>query len=137
MMVVAKLMLDMRVRFLLAGGSAALLNWGIRFLFSQYLPYLLAVCLALVVGMIYGFIIYRYWAFVSQHRRPVFLEIRDFILVNIGGGLVTIIVAYALNWLLGGLPLPTVMIEGFAHATGIAAGAVVNYLGHKNITFDV
>ena len=137
MMVVAKLMLDMRVRFLLAGGSAALLNWGIRFLFSLYLPYLLAVCLALVVGMIYGFIIYRYWAFVSPRSRSVLLEIRDFILVNIGGGLVTIVVAYALNWMLGGLPLPITVTEGFAHASGIAAGAVVNYLGHKNITFDV
>jgi len=126
---------DQKVRFLLAGGSAALVNWLARFPLSLFLPYPVAVAAALAIGMVYGFVIYRQWAFGSTRKRSVLLEIRDFIAVNAAGGAVTVIVAIAANWVLGKLHLPPVAAEGAAHAMGIGLGAVVNYIGHKHITF--
>ncbi len=126
---------DPRIRFLLAGGSAALLNWLVRFPLSQVMPYPAAVLAALVVGMCYGFVIYRQWAFVSPGTRSLFAEIRDFLLVNAAGAAVTFAVAIAADWSLARLGIPRVISEAVAHALGIAAGALVNYLGHKHITF--
>jgi len=126
---------DPKIRFLLAGGSAALVNWVARFPLSLLLPYPVAVAAALAIGMVYGFVIYRQWAFGSAGTRSIFLEIRDFIAVNAAGGAVTIVVATAVNWALARLHLPSVAAEGAAHALGIGLGAVVNYIGHKHITF--
>jgi len=126
---------DARVRFLLAGGSAALLNWLVRFPLSQVMPYPIAVLAALAVGMAYGFVIYRQWAFVSSGTRSMLAEIRDFLLVNAGGAAVTLAVAVAADWSLTSLSVPATLSEAAAHALGIAAGALVNYLGHRHITF--
>lgn len=126
---------DPRVRFLIAGGSAALLNWLVRFPLGQVMPYPAAVLAALAVGMAYGFVIYRHWAFGSSGTRPLLAEIRDFLLVNAGGAAVTLAVAVAADWCLTYLLVPAGLSEAAAHALGIAAGALVNYLGHRHITF--
>lgn len=126
---------DRRVRFLLAGGSAALLNWLVRFPLGQVMPYPAAVLAALGVGMAYGFFIYRHWAFVSPGTRSLLAEIRDFVLVNAAGAAVTLAVAVGADWSLARLLVPHGLSQAAAHALGIAAGALVNYLGHKHITF--
>ena len=134
-MIFAGLFSDPRMRFLVAGGSAALLNWLARFPLSQVMPFTPAVLAALAIGMVYGFIIYRFWVFGSKGTRPLFLEIRDFVLVNAGGAAVTVVVAIGAKEALSCLPLAVAALEGSAHALGIAAGALVNYLGHKHVTF--
>jgi len=129
------LLSDLRVRFLLAGGSAALLNWLVRFPFGLFLPYTTALIAAQAVGMAYGFIIYRNWAFRSSGERSVVAELRDFLAVNAAGAVVTIALAVAAKAGLLLLGVPATIAEGVAHAGGIAAGAVVNFLGHKHMTF--
>jgi putative flippase GtrA len=126
---------DPRVRFLMAGGSAALLNWLVRFPLGQFVPYPAAVLAALAIGMSYGFVIYRHWAFMSPGTRPLPVEIRDFLLVNAAGGAITFAVSLGSDWSLTHLRVSTNGAQAAAHALGIAAGAVVNYLGHKHITF--
>jgi putative flippase GtrA len=126
---------DSRVRFLIAGGSAALLNWLVRFPLSQVMPYPAAVLAALGVGMAYGFFIYRHWAFVSPGTRSLLAETRDFLLVNAAGAAVTLVVAVGADWSLSRLLVPHGISQAGAHALGIAVGALVNYLGHKHITF--
>ena len=126
---------DTRVRFLLAGGSAALLNWLVRFPLGQMMPYPAAVLAALAIGMAYGFVVYRQWAFVSSGTRPLHVEIRDFLLVNAAGAAVTVAVAVGADWSLAHLSVPVGLSQAAAHALGIAAGALVNYLGHRHITF--
>ena len=134
-MIPAGLFSDPRMRFLLGGGSAALLNWLVRFPLSQVMPFTPAVLAALAVGMAYGFVIYRFWVFGSKGTRPLLLEIRDFLFVNAGGAVVTVVVAIGAKEAISFLPLPPTALEGAAHALGIAAGALVNYLGHKHVTF--
>lgn len=125
---------DLRVRFLIAGGSAALLNWLVRFPLNHVLQFGGAVVAAQAVGMTYGFIIYRYWALPRATHRAVFSELRDFVLVNFAGAMVCIGGALAVEVALI-LLLPSAFAAAVAHAAGIAGGAVVNFVGHKHVTF--
>ena len=98
------------------------------------MPYGAAVVMATAIGMSCGFLLYRAWVFAGS-RRNVWQQARDFILVNLGGIAMTLLVAIVLRWLLlrlGSQPSPA---AAFAHAAGIALGAVTNYLGHRHITF--
>lgn len=128
------LLADERIRFLLAGGSAALLNWIVRFPLSMLMPYAAAVTAATGIGMVAGFILYRSLVFRGS-TRPLWLQIRDFIGVNIVAGIVTILSAVALSNAPWWPEAYQHLVPGGAHLTGIAIGAVVNFFGHKLFTF--
>lgn len=132
---ISALLSDERFRFLIGGGSAALLNWLVRFPLSAFLPYPLALLVAQVVGMAYGFMIYRNWVFSPPGHRSLGTELRDFLIVNAGGAACTIAIALVCEAVLAMLTMPAGMSQAIAHAGGIAAGAVANFLGHKHLTF--
>lgn len=128
------LLADERFRFLLAGGSASLLNWLVRFPLSSVMPYAAAVSVATLIGMAAGFFLYRNLVFRGS-TRPLWLQIRDFIGVNIIAGIITVISAVIL---LNGPWWPEAYREfapGISHMAGIGIGAVVNFFGHKLFTF--
>ncbi|MFE1600629.1 GtrA family protein [Methylobacterium sp. ID0610] len=121
------------LRFLFAGGTAAALNWLARFPLSLVLPFWLAVWSAAAIGMVAGFVLYRSVVFPFS-ARPLHQEIRDFLAVN----LVTSLVVTGLAELIRTALAPWWQGEAalaFAHAAAIAAGAVLNFLGHRSITF--
>ena len=128
------LLADERVRFLIAGGAAAFLNWIVRFPLSMFLPYAAAVSVAMGIGMVVGFILYRNLVFQTA-TRPLWLQIRDFIGVNLVAAVVTVLVAVGLSkgawWPEASLRY----VPGFSHLVGIGIGAVVNFFGHKIFTF--
>ena len=129
-----RLLNDSRIRFLFAGGLAAGINWLARFPLSTCMPFGFAVAGATVIGMVFGFFAYKYFVF-GPSPRSLWRQVRDFIGVNLVGAAVTILVAVALRDL---PPWPEVwmpLIDAAAHAGGIAAAAVVNYLGHRHVTF--
>ena len=126
---------DTRARFLIAGGSAALLNWLVRFPLGLVMPYPAALLFAQAIGMAYGFVIYRSWAFRSSRRRSIFAELRDFLAVNAACAAITIGLAVAVETALSAILPGQSLAQALAHALGIAAGAVANYLGHRHITF--
>ena len=126
---------DEKVRYILAGGTAAAINWLARFPLSGFMSFPLAVAVATMIGMVFGFLSYKYLVFGPTQRR-LLLQIRDFIGVNLFAALFTIGVAVALKNL---LPWPgdwSWFVEPGAHAAGIATGAGVNYLGHRHVTFN-
>jgi energy-coupling factor transport system substrate-specific component len=135
--VIASLLSDLRIRFIIAGGSAAAVNWLIRFPFSLVMPYTTALIAAQAVGWAYGFVIYRNWAFNGAKRRGLASALRDFMIVNAAGAATTILIAISLKAGLLAALVPITIAEAMAHACGIAVGAVVNYLGHKHLTFRV
>lgn len=125
---------DERVRFLLAGGSAALLNWLVRFPLSMIMPYAAAVTAATAIGMVAGFFLYKNLVFQAPSR-SLWLQIRDFIGVNIVAGIVTVLAAVVLS---RGPWWPEAYVHlapGASHLAGIGIGAVVNFFGHKLFTF--
>jgi energy-coupling factor transport system substrate-specific component len=83
--------------------------------------------------MVAGFILYRRFVF-PYSARPLRLEIRDFIAVNLATSVVVtgaaelVRIALAPWW--NGEPA-----LAFAHAAAIAAGAVLNFFGHRSVTF--
>ena len=88
-----------------------------------------------IISVIYGFFVYRHWAFVGFAERSVLLQVRDYVLVNIVGSVVTVVVALILQRILIQFLAPSVVIDSFCHAVGIGVGALANYLGHKHFTF--
>lgn len=131
---IAELLRDQRVRFLIAGTAAAGINWLAGFPLAAVLPFWAAVSLATAIGMVFGFFAYKHFVFPGSARSTA-RQVRDFVAVNLFGALATVLAATALRdappwpeeWLFVVTPL--------AHGFGIAAGAVINYLGHSRLTF--
>lgn len=122
------------VRFLLLGGLAAAINWAVRFPLSLILPFEAAVVVAYLIGMSAGFTLYRRYVFPGSSR-PIVQQSLVFLGVNLVGAIVVLLIANGLLTLFApyGWPLP--VREGLAHGFAIAIGAVVNFFGHKLITF--
>ncbi len=125
------------VRFLIAGGSAAAINWLARIGLSLVLPFGAALLVAYLIGMAAGFWLYRRFVFRGAAQGALRGQLALFVAVNaVGAGVVLAVsagVIAALNALQPGLPLP--VAEALGHGVGIAAGAVANYLGHRLLTF--
>lgn len=132
----AFLRLPQIVRFLLLGGLAAAINWLARFPLSLVMPFPAAVFVAYLIGMSAGFTLYRAYVFPNSPQ-PIALQATLFLLVNALGAIVVMAVSLALLDHL----LPMVgwwlMPEAVAHGTGIAIGAVVNFVGHKYLSFRI
>jgi len=121
-------------RFILAGSLAALVNWLVRFPLSWIMPFAGAVAVANVIGMVFGFLSYRFYVFPGSSRQLAH-QLRDFIMVNLLSMSVVVLVSvvaasYMLPWI--GWLWQT---EAVSHALGIGAGAVTNYFGHRRFSF--
>ncbi|MEJ1978042.1 MAG: GtrA family protein [Acetobacteraceae bacterium] len=121
------------MRFLLAGGFAAGVNWLVRFPLSTVMPFLPAVLAATGIGMAVGFILYQRFVFPGSSR-PLLLRLRDFIAVNIVASIGVAIVAVAARGALL-LLIDLGAAQAIGHALGIVAGAVLNFAGHSSVTF--
>ena len=128
--------LSQPVRFVLAGGLAAAINWLARIMLSAILPFEASVLVAYAIGMLAGFVLYRTIVFAAAEG-SLLSQIARFLAVNAAGALVVLLVTLGARLALGhavsqGDPA---MLEAIAHALGIAAGAFANYAGHRQITF--
>lgn len=121
-------------RFLVVGGGAAAVNWLVRLPLSWVLPFPAAVAAAAAVGMMAGFVLYRRFVFAGSGR-PLWLEARDFIAVNLISSGVVVLLALACLRLMAQLGIGLRFAEAGAHAVAIGLGAVLNYLGHSMVTF--
>lgn len=124
---------DTVFRFLLAGGSAAAVNWIVRFPLSAIMPFWLAVWISALIGMILGFVLYRSFVFPAS-ARSIWREIRDFLIVNLATTLVVTAAAAAFVLVLA-REVDRPVAEAIAHAIAIAAGAILNFFGHRIFTF--
>ena len=131
---VALTQLPQGLRFLIAGGFAAAVNWAVRFPLSLLLPYAAAVIVAGAIGMAVGFVTYRHYVYPGS-RRTTAQQLRGFIAVNCGAMAVVAAVAVILKDGLFPLVGFGFAPEAVAHAVGIAAGALANFVGHRNVTF--
>lgn len=121
-------------RFLLLGGTAAAVNWIARFPLSTILPMGAAVILAYMIGMCAGFTLYRKYVFPGSTRRLV-EQTMTFIGVNLVGAVVVLGLTTLFLQMLAPAPWPSVAREGLAHGIAIGIGAVINFIGHKQLTF--
>ena len=123
------------IRFLLAGGIAAVANIGSRFLFSRFTIYEVAVVLAYLLGMTVAFILMRGHVFNS--KGPLLPQILKFSAVNLLAVLQTLLISIVLaRWLLPAVGVgPAPRAEAIAHIVGVLVPVVTSYFGHKLLTF--
>lgn len=125
---------DCRVRFLIAGGAATLINWLVRFPFDLLMPYAAAVAAAAACHMVCAFVLYRAWVFPGSDR-PLMMQVGDFILINLVSMAVTVAISVAFKEILVSLQIRPVIAAAVAHFIGIGTGAIAGYIGHRRITF--
>lgn len=122
------------VSFLFAGGLAALLNWGSRFLFSIWLDFELAVVLAFFVGLATGFILMRCFVF-ERRSRALMPQVSKYVLINALALVQTFAVSVGLvRWVFPAIGF-FAGAEGVAHLAGVLVPVVTSYFGHKYLTF--
>lgn len=120
--------------FLLAGGIAATLNFGSRFIFSVFLPLEVAVILAFGVGMFSGFLLMRVFVF-NGVLKPIAPQAAKFIGINLLALAQTLIVTlFMASWLLPKLGVIH-HVDALAHLTGVLVPAITSYFAHKLWTF--
>jgi putative flippase GtrA len=121
-------------RFLAAGGAAAGLNFGSRFLFSAWLPYPAAVTLAYVVGLVTAFLLMRRYVFTGSSL-GVSAQVLRFLGVNAIAFLQTLGISVLLVRWLGNGTEADAQVEAMAHAVGLVVPAITSYVGHRLATF--
>jgi len=121
-------------RFLVAGSFAAAVSWLVRFPLSMIMPFGAAVACAFFIGMGVGFGLYRIWVFPGSHL-PLKTQIGRFLAVNAAGALVVFLGSIGLLRLLTGASMQLATAEALAHGIAIGLGAVVNFFGHRALTF--
>lgn len=127
------------VRFLLAGGLAALINFSSRFVYSLFVDFSVAVVLAFFSGLTAGYWLNKRYVFTTS-RNTRGQEISWFIVINLLALLQTWAVSvYLARWLpeyLPGMGDGTIeMAEAVAHGVGILLPVFTSYIGHKYLTF--
>jgi energy-coupling factor transport system substrate-specific component len=132
---VATLMNNSIARFLVCGGSAALINWLARIGFSPFMPFIPAVIMAYAIGMVAGFILYRTLVWPTATTQSWQQQVPPFIVVNLLGAAVVLASSLAIIALGTSVAGPSETLDAAAHGLGIGIGAVFNYLGHNRITF--
>jgi len=120
--------------FLVAGGLAALANYGSRFAFSVWFSYAIAIVLAYLVGMAIAFALMRQYVF-DGRGKAVGPQVARFVGVNVIAVAQTLVVSLLLaRWLLPAAGIEA-HAEAIAHAIGVAVPVVTSYFGHRLATF--
>ncbi len=120
--------------FLLTGGTAAVINFGSRIVYSIWLDFSFAVIFAYVTGMITAFVLAKLFVF-EEGQQSVHRSVAFFILVN----LVAILQTWAISMGMAYYLLPslgvTLFVREIAHAVGVAVPVFTSYVGHKRWSF--
>lgn len=120
--------------FLLAGGTAAVVNFCSRIFYNHWMNFSAAIVVAYATGMVTAFILGKLFVF-TESRQPLHRAAIFFVLVNLVGVLQT----WVISMLLAYYVLPalgvTWYVREIAHGIGLAVPAFTSYIGHKHLSF--
>jgi putative flippase GtrA len=122
------------ILFLVTGGTAALVNFGSRIVYNQWVSFSVAIFLAYLTGMVTAFVLAR-WLVFKRSEQSFALSAMLFCAVNV--------IAVVQTWLISmGLALYVLPYWGvtrfaaeIAHAVGVMVPVLTSYLGHKHFSF--
>ncbi len=120
--------------FLLTGGTAAVINFGSRIVYSKWLNFSSAVILAYITGMITAFVLAKLFVF-KESQQPVHHSAAFFILVNLVAALQTWAISMGLAYYLLPLMGVTLFVREISHAVGVVFPVFTSYIGHKRWSF--
>ena len=122
------------MKFLVAGGIAALANFGSRILLSAWMAYVPSIVVAYCIGMVTAFVLNRVFVF-DGAANSLYHQIGWFTLVNLAAVTQTLIISVGLaDYALPAMGI-RVHTETIAHGMGVMVPAVTSYLGHKHLSF--
>jgi len=120
--------------FLFAGGFAAVVNFGSRFFYNEYMSFGNAVIIAYLTGMVTAFVLSKLFVF-DKSAHSTQKEFFYFTLVNI----VAIIQTYLISVGLAEYLFPSIEFTFYPNATAHAAGVIfpvfTSFIGHKYFSF--
>ena len=122
------------VLFLLAGGTAAIVNIVSRIAFNWVMPYEIAIIVAYLCGMTTAYLLNRQFVFAASGR-GVASEYTRFALVNLAAVAQVWIVSVGLARLVFPAIGFTWHPETVAHVIGVTIPVFTSYLGHKHFSF--
>jgi putative flippase GtrA len=122
------------LRFLVVGGIAALANVGSRYLINFVVPYVPAIVLAYMVGMVTAFALNRLFVFRHSTNR-LHHQMLWFSMINLVAIAQTILVSLLLAEYVFPRMGMTWHAETVAHAVGVLVPVATSFLGHKHLTF--
>jgi len=122
------------ILFLITGGTAALVNFGSRIVYNQWVSFSGAIVLAYLTGMVTAFVLAR-WLVFKLSEQSFARSAMLFCAVNV--------IAVVQTWLISmGLAMYVLPYWGvtrfaaeIAHAIGVAIPVFSSYLGHKHFSF--
>ena len=122
------------VLFVLAGGTAALVNILSRIALNWVMPYEAAIVAAYLCGMTTAYLLNRHFVFAASGR-AVASEYLRFALVN----LAAVVQVWVVSVGLARLIFPAIGFawhaETVAHVIGVVVPVFTSYLGHKHFSF--
>jgi putative flippase GtrA len=122
------------VRFVIAGGLAALVNVLMRLLLSRFVSFELAVALAFPFGLTTAYLLSRRFVF-ERSEDSIPAQYVRFTIVNLFALLQVWVLSVGLaNWLFPKLGF-TWHAELIAHTIGVVSPVITSYYGHKLFTF--
>lgn len=120
--------------YILSGGVAGLLNWGSRFIFSEFLSFEVAIALAFTVGLLSGFILMRIYVFQGV-TKPILPQFSKYLIINFFALIQTFLVSIFLaRWIMPSFGIVEYS-EGLSHLIGVLTPVMTSYFGHKFVTF--
>lgn len=123
------------LKFILAGGLAASINFGSRFVYSYFVEFELAVVLAFCTGLTSGYILSKALVFPKgRHSRNK--EAGYFLIVNLIALLQTWLISIILASYILPMAFNSTISEAAGHLTGVIFPVFTSYIGHKYFTFS-
>jgi putative flippase GtrA len=122
------------ILFLVTGGTAALVNFGSRIVYNQWVSFSVAIFLAYLTGMVTAFLLAR-WLVFKQSQQSFARSALLFCAVNVLAVLQTWLISMGLA--IYALPYwgITRFVSEIAHAVGVVVPVFTSYLGHKHFSF--
>lgn len=125
----------MFLRFLIVGGSAAVLNIILRIVIDIYFSYAFSIINAYIIAMIYAFTLNKKYVFQSESQ-TIGYEFIKFTLVNI----LSIIMILLMSLFLANIFFPFIGLKWYpndlAHIISVFSTAITSYILHKLYTFN-
>ena len=120
--------------FVLTGGTAAVVNFCSRILYSHWVDFSVAVVLAYLTGMVTAFVLAKLFVF-KESRQQIHHSVLFFCLVNLVAVAQTWLISMALAYYV----LPALGVRNFvpeiAHGIGVVVPVFTSYVGHKRWSF--
>ncbi|MDR2352054.1 MAG: GtrA family protein [Deltaproteobacteria bacterium] len=123
------------IKFVFFGCPAFVVNILSRWILFHFIPYVLSIIIAYLLGFIVAFISFKYFVFKQSNSGRTLREIALFLFVNVISLTQTVIISSALAYYFFPFINFTFYPYDISHFLGICSTVITSYFLHKNLTF--